>query len=214
MRAFQIGANACLQSTTRGFFHLPYVGYGQPGNPDYINDLKNTFNSYSANKLSAATNSLHQVLAIDIPKIYELLGHNELTVCVVPRAKAENEYHQNQQLFRRVVSDFSKTFKGTIDGTQYILRHTNTKTTHLPNPIPNYTNDGPQPYPGITEQTCTLSPRIRNAHVLLIDDIYTYGVNIDEDAINALINAGAQSVTFYAVGKTVRRDERSNHELY
>ena len=205
MHQFQIHANEYLKSTTRGYYHVPYVRMGNPGNPDYINDLKNTYNNYSANKLSAATNSLHQVLAIDIPKIYEKLGHNELTVCVVPRAKAESEYHQNQQLFRRVVSDFSKTFKGTIDGTQYILRHTNTKTTHLRNPIPNYTNDGPQPYPGITEQTCTLSPQIKRQHVLLIDDIYTYGVNIDEDAINALLNTGARSVTFYAIGKTISR---------
>lgn len=205
MHQFQIHANEYLKSTTRGYYHVPYVRMGNPGNPDYINDLKNTYNNYSANKLSAATNSLHQVLAIDIPKIYEQLGHNELTVCVVPRAKAESEYHQNQQLFRRVVSDFSKTFKGTIDGTQYILRHTNTKTTHLRNPIPNYTNDGPQPYPGITEQTCTLSPQIKRQHVLLIDDIYTYGVNIDEDAINALLNTGARSVTFYAIGKTISR---------
>ncbi len=36
---------------------------------------------------------------------------------------------------------------------------------------------------------------------MLVDDIYTPSVNVDEDAINALLNAGACTVTFYAVGK-------------
>lgn len=90
---------------------------------------------------------------------------------------------------------------GIIDGTGYIQRHTNTKTTHLRKPIANYDNDGPLPYPGITEQTCTISLDVKFKHILLIDDIYTHGVNIDEDAINALLKFGARSVTFYAVGK-------------
>lgn len=214
MRPFQIQANACLQSPTRGYYHLPYVGYGKPGNPDYINDLKNTFNSYPEDKIAAAVHRLRQVLASDIAALYAQLGHAELTVCVVPRAKAEHAYHPQQQLFRQVVREVVRTCAGTVDGTTYILRHTNTKTTHIRKSLPTHPNDGPEPYPGITADTCTISPLIRNAHVLLIDDIYTYGVNIDEDAINALYGAGAQSVTFYAVGKTVRRDERSDHELY
>jgi hypothetical protein len=208
MHQFQIQANEYLQSPTRGYYHLSYVGYGNLGNPDYINDLKNTFNNEYAEKLSAAQNSLLAVLRADIPALYAQLGHTELTVCVVPRAKAEHEYHQNQLLFRSVVSHFVHGFKGTVDGTRYIQRHTNTKTTHLRKEIPNFVNDGPQPYPGITAQTCTISPQIANTHVLLIDDIYTYRVNIDEDAISALLKAGAQSVTFYAVGKTVSRVSR------
>ena len=39
--------------------------------------------------------------------------------------------------------------------------------------------------------------------ILLIDDIYTKTVNIDEDAIQSLISKGANSVSFYAIGKTV-----------
>lgn len=205
MQQFRIQANEYLQSPTHGYYHLPYIGYGQPGNPDFINDLKNTFNTYSEQKLLAATTSLRAVLAGDIPQICAHLNHAELTVCVVPRAKAEHEYQHNQQLFRHVVSEVLADCAGTIDGTKYILRHTNTKTTHIRKTLPNHTNDGPTPYPGITAQTCTISPHVRNKHVLLIDDIYTYGVNIDEDAISALLKAGAQSVTFYAVGKTVRR---------
>lgn len=39
--------------------------------------------------------------------------------------------------------------------------------------------------------------------ILLIDDIYTKTVNIDEDAIQALLNKGARQVFFYAIGYTI-----------
>jgi len=56
------------------------------------------------------------------------------------------------------------------------------------------------PYAGITQKTCTLNKNIKDKDILLIDDIYTADVNIDEDAIQALMDKGAKSVTFYAVG--------------
>lgn len=56
-------------------------------------------------------------------------------------------------------------------------------------------------FPGITKATCHISPHVKDQDVLLIDDIYTPGVNIDEDAIQALLDAGAKSVTFYAIGR-------------
>jgi len=205
MHQFQIQANEFLSQNTNAYYHVPYVGWGNPGNPDYINDLKNTYNSYPKTKLNSAFHVLHDVLTVDIALLYKLLKHDALTVCVVPRAKSEQAYHPDQQLFRSTVQYVAQHTNGIIDGTGYIQRHTNTKTTHLRKEIPNYVNDGPQPYPGITAQTCTISTQIANTHVLLIDDIYTYGVNIDEDAISALLTAGAQSVTFYAVGKTVSR---------
>jgi predicted amidophosphoribosyltransferase len=58
------------------------------------------------------------------------------------------------------------------------------------------------PYPGITLDTCTISKNIQSCNILLIDDIYTGNVNIDEDMIQALLISGATSVFFYAVGKT------------
>ncbi len=65
----------------------------------------------------------------------------------------------------------------------------------------SHTNNGCSPYPGITEATCVISSNVKGQNILLVDDIYTPGVNIDEDAINALLNMGALAVTFYAVGK-------------
>lgn len=205
MNKFIINANSYLSKPTTAFFHVPYTRMGNPGNPDYLNDLKNTFNNFSENKLRSATQELQNALREDLPQISCSLRVNPIVVCVVPRAKAENGYRRNQQLFRATVQEeVVQLAPDLVDGTSYLRRHTNTKTTHLRNPVPNYINDGPEPYPGITEQTCDISTEIEGKNILLIDDIYTPGVNIDEDAINALLNAGAKTVTFYALGKVQR----------
>lgn len=201
MIQFQILANKYLSRNTNAFCHVPYMRMGSPGNPDYLNALKNTFNNFTEHKLQSAEQELRSVLQEDLPNICQSLGFDAVTVCVVPRAKAENTYHANQQLFRTTVQAAVGLVNGFVDGTSYIRRHTNTKTTHLRNPVRSFINDGRPPYPGITEETCEISPNVRGKNILLVDDIYTPSVNIDEDAINALLNAGARTVTFYAVGK-------------
>lgn len=201
MNQFQISENEYLSGSANGLYHVAYTGMGNQGNPDYLNDLKNTFNSFSERKLQSAVQDLRLVLQEDLPQIYRLLSFGVLTVCVVPRAKAEAAYHPNQKLFRTTVQAAVAGRNGFVDGTAYIRRHSNTRTTHLRKPIANYINDGPLPYPGITAETCEISPNIRGRNILLIDDIYTPSVNIDEDAINALRNAGAQSVNLYVIGK-------------
>jgi hypothetical protein len=204
MIQFQIPASDFLTTTTNAFYHVPYMGMGSTGNPNYLNDLKNTYDSFPQHKLQSAVNELLNVLNQDLPQIYQLLGFDILTICVVPRAKAENAYKNNQQLFRKTVQASIDQKHGFADGINYIRRCTNTYTTHLGERAPNYINDGPEPYPGITEQTCDISADAAGKNILLIDDIYTPGVNIDEDAINALLNAGAKTITFYAVGKVQR----------
>lgn len=204
MNQFQINANDYLSRHTKAFFHLPYTRMGNLGNPDYLNDLKNTFNNFSEKKLRSAVQELQNTLREDLPQIFQSLGFSTIVVCVVPRAKFENAYHANQQLFRTTVQTVIRQIPGLVDGTSYLRRHANTKTTHLRKEVLNYTNDGPEPYPGITEQTCNISPHVRDKDILLIDDIYTPGFNIDEDAINALLKAGVKTVTFYAVGKVER----------
>jgi hypothetical protein len=177
---------------------------GNPGNPNYLNVLKNTYNDRPADELWSAKQELQNTLREDLPQIFHSLGFNVLVVCVVPRARAENVYKPNQRLFLTTVQAVIRQAHGFVDGTSYIRRHTNTRTTHLPKSTPNYPNDGREPYPGITEETCEISPNVKGKDILLIDDIYTPGVNIDEDAINALFNAGARTVTFYAVGRVIR----------
>lgn len=201
MNQFQISNNRYLSRATNAFFHTQYTRMGNPGNPDYLNDLKNTFDNFSEIKLQSAVQKLQDALHADLLQIFQSLDCNPIIVCVVPRAKSENSYSANQLLFRATVQTVIQQIPGFVDGTSYLHRHTNTKTTHLRNEVPNYTNDGAQPYPGITTQTCNISLHVRDKNILLIDDIYTPGVNIDEDAINALLRAGARNVTFYAIGK-------------
>ncbi len=198
---FLISPNEYLNRKIKAFYHTNYIGYRKPGNPDYLNILKNTYNSYSVDLLNNAINKLIDVLRIDLPTIMRKLGEPSITVCVVPRAKSESSYHPNQLLFKKVVQYVCKELS-INDGTDYIIRHINTRTTHLPIHTPNYNNDGDSPYPGITMDTCNISSDVRGKDILLIDDIYTKTVNIDEDAIQALLDSGAKSVYFYAIGRT------------
>ncbi|SFK15597.1 hypothetical protein SAMN04488082_11588 [Desulfomicrobium apsheronum] len=202
MNEFVIESNYFLSRKINAFFHTDYVGYKKPGNPNYINILKNTYNSYSASYLNSAVNDLLNVLHTDLPLIVKKINSEPIYVCVVPRAKST--YQPNQLLFKKTVSYVSSNINGLIDETNGIVRHTNTKTTHLPPNTPNYENDGDYPYKGITKNTCHISDSIRNKSILLVDDIYTQTINIIEDAIEALLEQGAKSVIFYSVAKTVR----------
>ncbi len=203
MNKFTIFPNKFLRKKTQAFFHTVYKGYQNPGNPDYINKLKNIFGNISTVSLKRAVQELEKVLLEDLPKILKILQYKTMTVCVVPRAKAECHYQKNQMMFKSTICTVANQLEGFVDGTAYISRHTDTKTTHLRKPIPNYVDKGPEPYPGITADTCTISSNVKGSDVLLIDDIYTRTVNIDEDAIQTLLDNGAHSVTFYAVGLTV-----------
>ena len=65
---------------------------GKTGNPDYINDLKNTFSNFDEIKLKKAEKKLKKVLLKDLPKIIRHMNISSLVICVVPRAKAEKSY--------------------------------------------------------------------------------------------------------------------------
>jgi len=198
-----------LKHDIQAFYHSDYSGgvkwqvKGTFENFFWI--LKNDAIYYSEIELQNASQQLKNILMEDLPQILQTTGKNYLTVCVIPRAKADNKYRPNQLLFFQTVKSVVLQLNGLGDGTHYIIRHTNTKTTHLRKPVENFVNDGSSPYPGITKDTCTISDNVMGKDILLIDDIYTKTVNIDEDAIQALLDKGANSVLFYAVGKTVSR---------
>ena len=61
------------------------------------------------------------------------------------------------------------------------------------------------PRPGLLRDTCSLSPAIAGKRIVLVDDIYTPGVGIDEDGVQALFDAGASSVILYTFGYTVKK---------
>ena len=181
-----------------------YRGYGKQNNPDYINTLKNQFGDTSNDELVAAKHQLEDVLKKDIPKIIKKVEADDIVVCVVPRAKAEDEYESDQKLFREAISEVVQELS-LIDGSKYIVRVISTYTTHM-SKVTSYINEGEKPRRGLLKDTSDINEAgIRGRNVLLIDDVYTRGAGIDEDAALALLEKGAKSVTFYAIGFTSRK---------
>ncbi|MCB0442835.1 MAG: hypothetical protein KDC50_02165 [Flavobacterium sp.] len=209
MRKFTIKKNECLEQDTQGYYHTDYVAYENRNEVDnypmYILTLKNDLNrNWWQSKLENAQRELLKVLLNDLPNVLKETELNQLTVCVVPRAKADKTYRQDQLLFKATIRDaINQLGNNFVDGTNFIERHTNTKTTHIRRPVDGFNNDGSEPYSGISQETCNFSNSIKGLDILLIDDIYTQDVNIDEDMIQALLNFGANSVVFYSIGKTI-----------
>lgn len=165
--------------------------------------MKNDVDPFPDRLQNVAT-QFSKILQQDLPQILQLTKKSNLTVCVIPRSKAESHYRKDQLLFREIISLVVDKLANFDNGTKYIIRHTNTRTTHLDRKGEG--GDGNLPYPGITKDTCTISENVESKDILLIDDLYTKTVNIDEDAIQALLDKGANSVTFYSIGKTVSRN--------
>lgn len=198
----------CLNRDTFAFYHSDYQGGGNwtvNGTiENLICTLKNDRTPYTDNVLSATCNNLYNILCEDLPQIIMKNRCQSLTVCVIPRAKHEEYYSPNQLLFRHTIQRFVTTYAklNFIDGTHNIIRHTDTKTTHSARS--GNGGDGSMPYPGITNDTCHIS-NVRGKDILLIDDLYTKHICIDEDAIQALYDNGANNVIFYSIGKTIQK---------
>lgn len=196
---FKIKQNKHLMHDIDAYYHTFYRGFKIQGNPDFINILKNQYNNTSSIQLKNASNELKSVLSINLPVIKEKIDCDTLTVVLAPRAKA-NQEEWYQQL-RKSVSEWcvEHTNEGFEDGCNYIIRHTNTPTTHL--------GEEGDIYPGIIKGTCIISSEMTGKHILFIDDIYTYGVNIDEDCLQAIMDNHPASLTFYSVAKTLKKEE-------
>ena len=202
---FIIYSNEYLKKDTTAFYHTDYHSGGNWRTDGTVENmiwtLKNDSSPFPL-RLPRARQRLENILSTDLPQILNSTNFHSLTVCVVPRAK-KNSYYRNDQLyFCQIINDVVNRLNGFYNGTDYIKRHTNTKTTHLRG---EEGGEGRLPYIGITKSTCAISNEVQNRNMLLIDDIYTKSVNIDEDAIQALLDNGAKSVIFYAIGKTVSR---------
>lgn len=171
-----------------------------------ITTLKNQFGDTSLELLERTSEDMLDILKRDLPLILRMSGKEELTICVIPRSKAERSYLPTQLFLKKTIKAYATDQDGFHDGTDYIIRHTDTITTHMSKSC--YGGTGDMPYPGITKATCTISEEVRGKDILLIDDLYTEGVNIDEDAIQALLDNGAGSVIFYSLGKTLKRSNQ------
>lgn len=199
----------CLKQHTVAFYHDNYFSGGrwqlQGSIENMICTLKNDVRPYSEVVLLDAFNHLSQVLEQDLQLIIKRLHfQHKLIVCVVPRAKREEHYVPNQRLFRQAVQDVIRGWGNIEDGSHYILRHTDTITTHLTHHTTLPAGHPPRVYCGITNETCSISANVQGGDILLIDDLYTKGVGIDEDCIQALYDNGANSVILYTIGRTVK----------
>ena len=208
MKRFTLQANDTLSSCVHAFYHEDYMGGGRfrlSGTIEkLICTLKNDIPPYpTALELQSACQKLSQILRVDLPEVLRMSGKSFLRVCVIPRAKKEDTYASNQLYLRATIQSVVQGLAGYEDGTHDIIRHTNTRTTHRNKS--GHGGDGSLPYAGITKDTCTLSDDIIGKDVLLIDDLYTKTVNIDEDCLQALIDKGAKSVFFYSIGNTINR---------
>lgn len=204
MKTFTILQNQFLSRNVNAFYHDEY----RRGNWNVRGSVENLICSFK-NDISVTPNAimaenkrtLMYILREDLLEIQNAIAPNTLTVCVIPRAKKDSEYFSYQKQFREVVKQTVDSLNGFVDGTNYIQRIVNTRTTHRDKA--GFGGDGELPYPGITLHTCSISADVENKDILLIDDLYTKSINIDEDALEALLKKGAKSVRFYAVGRTV-----------
>ena len=195
-----------IRNATQGYYHADYASGGNWQAQGTIENMIWTFKNDTSpfpTRLPFVKQQLSQILSTDLPQILTNSHLGNLTVCVIPRSKRENFYRADQLFFRQIVSDVVNSINNFSNGTNYLIRHTNTRTTHLDRNGEGA--DGHLPYPGITKETCTISNEISGKDILLIDDLYTENVHIDEDAIQAVLDKGARSVIFYSVGKTMAR---------
>lgn len=197
----------CLSHNVQAFYYDDYVGGGPWKVPGTIENtictLKNDVTLYAPLILQKACYRLEQILKTELPKVLFATGKSTLRVCVIPRSKKEDSYRPDQLLFRSTIQSVIQSIAGLEDGTYDIIRHTDTRTTHLARN--GHGGEGSMPYVGITNDTCNLSDNIMGKNILLIDDLYTKTVNIDEDCIQALYDKGAKEVFFYSIGKTINR---------
>ena len=125
MEQFTIQKNDFLSHDCTGYFHLYYVGYGQPGNPDYLNTLKNIFVSTHPDTLRAASRQAASLMIQDIPQVMDAEGLDTAILMAVPRSKSGM---CNWQLgFKAAVRTTVKALQAdnlsVIDGTDCIFRH-------------------------------------------------------------------------------------------
>ncbi|MBE6210924.1 MAG: hypothetical protein E7130_04775 [Rikenellaceae bacterium] len=197
---------------TTAYCHDIYHGGGAckiQGNIEYdIVALKGDSNYYRTN-LNDAKTRIYNILLEDLNQIVDKYPEKQFTVCAIPRAKRDC-YYNNLLHFRDTIKNAVREIENLHEGVNYIQRTIDTRTTHFK----DSNMFGHLPYPGITLDTCKVSNEVRGKDILLIDDVYTSSVNIDEDAIQALLNKGAKSVIFYSIGHTGVIDNNRTSKEY
>lgn len=210
---FEIRSNRFLRRDTSGFYTMDFKARVQGGELHFLHILKNNKADYAESKLDECKNEARAHIANFLVAYDRIYGNEDnIIVCRVPRSKTF--FAESQLYFQKAVREAISLANGGInrnfiDGVDYITRIKDVATTHLADSIwaqrkfPHLVV-GDKPYPGITKDSCEISDRIANQTILLIDDIYTLGVGVVEDCIQALYDKGAKRIIFYAVGRTIK----------
>lgn len=194
------GSN-CLSSIADGYYHGDYHTKAENISQldqlsSFILTLKNDNGWEELKQLELVKNEVIKIFKEDLSQILADFHDQKFTVCLVPRAKSA--YPPEKLMLRTALKEALQTIESLEDGVDYIVRVKDTKTTH----IHNQDDDAPEPYKGITKDTCHISSAIKDKNIILVDDVYTRNKHIDEDAIQALRDLGAKTVVLYVLGKT------------
>lgn len=226
---FEIRGNEFLKNSTIGYYSIDFLSYRQSGELSFLHKLKNNWLKNSDDDLfkskDEAVSKIYASLSDFIETkryakkvnqygetlVWKIVLKGNVLVCRIPRSKVNMQ--DSQLLFQAAIreaielvrekygvcrvgiSDYEYFDIKLIDGIDCIKRIKDVPTTHL---------TGDRAYPGITKDSCDISDEVKGKIILLIDDIYTLGVGVVEDCIQALYDKGAKEVIFYAVGRTVK----------
>nr|WP_317381211.1 hypothetical protein [uncultured Helicobacter sp.] len=210
--SFIIKACEFLKQDIKAYHSLQYTNLHNPENPDWIVDFKDDNSKYGFDSdviVKARNKGYGYVLNCLTHFCCEYKRNKEnFVVCVVPRSKPYKSTHFKDFIQYVIGHIQERDYGGSIiDGTDYIKRIRETRTTHF-----SKSDGGLDPYPGITKDTCDIFEEgIKGRNVLLVDDIYTHHhgnkfVGVDEDCLQALLDCGAKRVEFYALAKTRQKD--------
>lgn len=95
-----------LKQDTDAFYHADYNGGGSwqilNSIENLIWTLKNDVDPFP-DRIKNVAIQLIKILCRDLPQILQITKKNNLTVCVIPRSKAENHYRKDQLLLERLL---------------------------------------------------------------------------------------------------------------
>lgn len=210
--SFYIQPNEFMAKGTRGYFGFDFVSATQSGKLHFLHILKNLKEDTSIVDLEDAKNKAKDVIVNFLIERLRLKNNRREIVCMIPRSKVD--FQDNQQYFKKAVLEAIQE-TGYENGVDCIKRIKNVRTTHLHKQVYWFDNQGNEPYPGITKDTCKINYlQIKGRKIILIDDIYTLGANTDEDCIDALYGSGAKYVEFFALGRTEKNRNTKAEEVF
>ncbi len=212
--SFRIGNNEYLNKQVDAYAHGLYIPYKSSYSGDLTRLILDLKGSTTCN-IDAVKAKASAIIQNDLDLIITSLAKCQKfrpIIVAMARSKPDDFYDAHELQYRPTISmalaKSSVKSKNSdeiwpIDGVQYIKRVKETQTTHLAHSR-TLKNNGPAPYHGITKDTCVLNGDINDEYIILVDDIFTPGVFVDEDCIQYLYDNGARDVLLYVLGLTVK----------